>query len=300
LTIIRQFFDGPQTFSFTLQAVGYLIVVTFLTFSALMYLLLRQGALERFGKHLRVPRADLDRYLSEHQPSITVLVPSYAEEPAVIRKTLLSAALQEYPHLRVVLLVDDNPHPTNAEAGARLAETRSIPKDLTQWLAEPRERFMAALQNYEQQHSHAALAPSEAVKHLADEYAWAANWLDGRADEECIEDHVDTFFADQVLHELANDLRLIVQALLASYEEGARLPGERVLQLHRRLAWTFRAEVTTFERKRYVSLSHEANKAMNLNSYIGLMGGSYRTLATPDGLALVPAERPRLPLNVGC
>src|SRR5581483_2196257 len=36
------------------------------------------------------------------------------------------------------------------------------------------------------------------------------------------------------------------------------------------------------------SLSHEANKAMNLNAYIGLMGGTYRTEQTPDGPILVP------------
>ena len=69
-TIIRQIFDGPHTFSFAVLAVCYLVVVTFLTFSALTYLLLRDGALERFGKHVRVPRAELDRYFSECQPSI--------------------------------------------------------------------------------------------------------------------------------------------------------------------------------------------------------------------------------------
>src|ERR671925_2109182 len=86
-TIIRQFFEGPKTFSFTMQAIGYLIIVTLLTFSALMYLVARQGALQRFSKHVRVPRAELDRHFSEHQPSITVLVPSYSEEPEVVRKT---------------------------------------------------------------------------------------------------------------------------------------------------------------------------------------------------------------------
>jgi hypothetical protein len=38
----------------------------------------------------------------------------------------------------------------------------------------------------------------------------------------------------------------------------------------------FTVEVTSFERKRYLNLSHEVNKAMNLNSYIGLMGKSFR------------------------
>ena len=104
--------------------------------------------------------------------------------------------------------------------------------------------------------------------------------MDEKANAETIDDHVDIFVADHVFRELAKDLRLISQALLVSTEQGAQLPEERVTQLYRRLAWTFDAELTAFERKQYVSLSHQASKAMNLNSYIGLMGGSYRHVAT--------------------
>ena len=53
----------------------------------------------------------------------------------------------------------------------------------------------------------------------------------------------------------------------------------------------------SFQRKRYANLSHEPNKAMNLNSYIGLAGGAYREVETERGLRLVPAgggpARPR-------
>lgn len=100
--IIRQLIDGPQNYQFMVEAFGYLIVVTFLTFSALMYLVARQGALQRFAKHVRTPRAILDSHFASHQSSITVLIPSYSEETEVIRKTMLSAALQEYPHIRVI------------------------------------------------------------------------------------------------------------------------------------------------------------------------------------------------------
>lgn len=107
-TIIRQFIESSGGFRFTMEAVGYLIVVTFLTFSALMYLLARQGALYRFRAHVRVPRAELDRHFRDYDSAVTVLVPSYAEEPAVVRGTLWSAALQEFTNVRVVLLVDDS------------------------------------------------------------------------------------------------------------------------------------------------------------------------------------------------
>jgi len=287
-TIIRQFFQGPKTFSFTMQAVVYLIIVTLLTFSALMYLVARQGALQRFSKHVRVPRAELDRHFSKQQSSITVLVPSYGEEIEVIRKTLMSAALQEYPGMRVVLLVDDNPYPLNPAVAARLNATRELGNDIMRLFAEPRIRFTAALSQFEQQYASKMPVAQSTVIDLAYHYAWAATWLDTLAENEEIDDHVDVFFGEQVLKGLASELRLVGHALITACQEGSQLSLGRVRQLYRRLVWIFDAEVTVFERKKYASLSHEANKAMNLNSYIGLMGGTYLQRETPDGLILIP------------
>jgi hypothetical protein len=86
-------------------------------------------------------------------------------------------------------------------------------------------------------------------------------------------------------------MELVEKALLTSIEEGAQLSKDRVHQLFRRLVWIFSAEVEVFERKKYISLSHEANKAMNLNSYIGLMGGMYKKEQTPDGVILSPVAQ---------
>jgi len=292
-TIIRQFFEGPKTFQFTMEAIGYLIVVTFLTFSALMYLIARQGALQRFSKHVRVPRAEIDRHFSENQPSITVLVPSYSEEPQVIRKTLLSAALQEYPGMRVVLLVDDNPNPKNPAVLGCLNETRALGREIMELFAEPRARFSVALHSFQRRHGKAKSVAPKLVQQLAEHYMWATDWLNTLADNEVHEDHVDEFFSEQVLRGLANELQLTGAALTASANEGVSLPVTRVMQMYRRLVWIFDAELEVFERKKFASLSHEANKAMNLNSYIGLMGGSYRQEQTPDGPILVPATHAR-------
>jgi hypothetical protein len=49
----------------------------------------------------------------------------------------------------------------------------------------------------------------------------------------------------------------------------------------------FSVEVISFERKRFENLSHEANKAMNLNSYIGLVGRSYQERLVGEHLHLV-------------
>lgn len=286
-TILRQFFEGPQTYTFTLQSVGYVIVVTLLTFSALMYLTARQGALQRFAKHVRVPRAKLDRYFSVNRPSITVLIPSYSEEVDVIRKTMLSAALQEYPSMRIVLLLDDNPYPLNPAVEERLDATRQLAREITELLEPPATRFKNAQKRFQTKYS-GKNAPTLAVKQLADEYLWAADWLEMLAVSNPIEDHVDIFFTNHVIRDLASDLRLIAKALGQSISEKAAVPRERVEQLYNRLVWTFSAELSFFERKRYASLSHEANKAMNINSYIGLMGHDYRVQQSPDGPVLIP------------
>jgi cellulose synthase (UDP-forming) len=288
-TILRQFLNnGTESFRFTTEAVSYLIVVTFLTFSALMYLIARQGALQRFRDHVRVPRAELDAHFGAHQSSLTVLVPSYSEEPGVVRATLWSAALQEYPDLRIVLLLDDPPFPSEPAAQAQLLASRSIAKDIERALAEPRARFAEELLLCELELDNAPQPTTRAVRRLADDYQWAARWLQVMASAETINDHVDVFFAEQVLGGLAAELSLTGAALAAASQEGTAPSAARMLELHRRLLWTFSAELATFERKLYSSLSHDANKAMNLNAYIGLMGRRYRKEDGPDGIILRP------------
>lgn len=287
-TILRQLYEGPS-YGFTLEAFGYLIVVSFLTFSSFMYLVARQGALIRFAKHVRVPRAVLDKHFTTHHSPITVLVPSYSEETPVIRKTLLSAALQEYPSMRIVLLLDDEPYKVRPENKARLEATRQLGSDIKRLLSKPYKRFSDALATFERNNKSAKVS-TKAIESLASHYGWATKWLEDLAKQEQIEDHVDVFFADQVLRELAKDLSLVKAALNTSINEGAQLSRSRVHELYRRLVWIFRVEIEIFERKKYASLSHDASKAMNLNSYIGLMGGKYSQEQTPDGPILVPTK----------
>ncbi|MCW2524211.1 MAG: hypothetical protein JWO63_2546, partial [Frankiales bacterium] len=288
VTVISQFVNrGFQGMRYTSETVGYVVIMSFLTLSSLAYLIARQGALYRTRAHRRVPRAVIDESFDTTLPTMTVLVPSYREEVGTVRKTLLSAALQEYPYLRVVLLLDDPPRPDSPAHAESLAEARGLSAELRQWLKEPRERFAVALETFETSPEDAT---GQRILDLADHFAWAGHWLRERAEEELIADHVDVFFRDRVLGALAADFESISDALTSAAIEGSDISRNRMLQLHRRLAWTFRAEITWFERKLYASLSHEANKAMNLNSYIGLMGRSFEPRQTPEGLILAPSS----------
>lgn len=290
-TIMRQLFDNEHNFNFVLQTYFYLLVVTLLTFSALMYLIARQGAFQRFIKHKRVPKAILDEYFSKNKPEITVIIPSYAEEPQVVRKTILSAALQEYPKKRVVLLIDDNPNQPDAIAQKKLDETRSLPDSISKLLCEPQKRFGTALKVFSEKNNSKSTVTAVKLNTLIDHYQWAISWLIEISAKENVDDHVDVFFVDQVLGGLIQDLRFTQKALESSKNDLEHLSIKQMEYLYNRLSNIFSVEMSVFERKKYVSLSHEANKAMNLNSYIGLMGGSFVSEKTPRGIMLTKATK---------
>jgi cellulose synthase (UDP-forming) len=288
--LAEQFISGGHhTARGRVEAVVYLITVSFLTASALAYLTCRLGFFYRARDHRRMPRAALESYFNRVQPSLTVIIPSYKEDPRTNRNTVLSAALQDYPSLRVVLLIDDPANPTRRADRVLLEAARATVLDLQKLLDKPAARFEEALRGFDELGEHATLDLSDMTL-AAQEYDAAAECLTQLAADTEIVDHTDTFFVDQVLVRVSSDFTATAQALRGAIADGVVLPFTRLQELYQRLAWTFRAELSSFERKQYVSLSHESNKAMNLNSYIGLMGGTYRDTITVSGRELVPAR----------
>lgn len=75
--ILSLFVNNPSlTLRFVVEGVLYMTIVTTLIFSALVYLTTRQGALYRFIRHERVPRAMLDDHFAHnYDKGITVLIP---------------------------------------------------------------------------------------------------------------------------------------------------------------------------------------------------------------------------------
>lgn len=275
----------------TLAETGvYLVLITLLTASACAYLLARLGHFERIKAHRRVPRSTIDDFFDRSMPTMTVIVPSYREEERVVRQTLLSAALQEFPNLRVVLLVDDPPSPVDPEHQRALERSRALPGLIAEELRAPRIEFEQALESFEHQVTGELMASQATLELLADYYERAAQWFANADAASPRADHSDEFFAIEFFERMTNDLRTTAQAIrAAAADPQANISRRRVHQLYSRLARTFQAELSSFERKQFASLSHEPNKAMNLNSYLGLMGGRYRIASSPGGRVLVSA-----------
>ncbi|WP_432560402.1 glycosyltransferase family 2 protein [Granulicoccus sp. GXG6511] len=236
---------------------------------------------------------ELDRHFATGDQAVTVLVPSYAEQPEVVRATLWSAALQEFPDVQVVLLIDDKPFPTDPATLALLERTRGLPLEIEAALQEPLAviaPYWACVSGELGVRAPTALTAAS----LADLYARCAGWLSGMAGRENVIDHADAFFVDQVLLSLARDLAGVADGLRRRDPTDPPSLAE-CRTLVQRVRRIFSARLVVFERKRYASLSHEANKAMNLNSYISLMGHEWVIEALSDTDRPLTTLRPARP-----
>jgi cellulose synthase (UDP-forming) len=267
----------------------FLMIVGSLVYGACVYLFARLGYLRRITEHAPARDEALTAVYSEADPPlVTVLVPSYMEEERIVRRTLLSAALQTYPRRRVVLLIDDPPVPATAHDAARLGAARELPAQIALLLQPPREMCEIALHRFRQRRASARIDIGRERARLADLHADVADWFDDQASTYESLDHADLLFVELTFLTLGRIYRLESQRLNAPLNDdspiGLNVAG--IEATYRRLAAQFDVELTSFERKRYDNLSHEPNKAMNLNSYIALLGGMFRETTCSGRLLL--------------
>ena len=224
---------------------------------------------------------------------LLILVPSFKEKPDVIRLTLVSAALVQYPFpgRRVVLLIDDPPRPANVADDDRLREACRIPEEIAA-LLQPMADRMSAERLAWATRAGQTVDTGEEMAGLARLHVMVAEWLESLAERirpglATSAAHGDRLFRAKILQEPASAHRQRAVALLGTAPDTALIAAE-----YDRLAEVFRVELSSFERKRYANLSHAPNKAMNLNSYIGLLGGHFVLTGPTDAPCLTP-PRPR-------
>ncbi|PYN11688.1 MAG: glycosyl transferase, partial [Candidatus Rokuibacteriota bacterium] len=254
------------------------VLITVLVAGSLTYLAARYGYARRLSTRQPASDSEIDAFRMTVVPSVTILVPSYKEDPALVWKTLLSAALQDYPRRSIVLLIDDPPIAATHEDARALGEMRELADAVERRLAPVHARVRAAAAAFERRADAARIRPSGEARELAALYQEVGAWFADQASRHRIVDHTDRVFVEVTLLGESRRYQQKAADLLRGAESEAI--DENLLRCaYRRLASRFEVTACTFERKRYTNLSHEPNKAMNLNTYIALMGGRFRERA---------------------
>jgi cellulose synthase/poly-beta-1,6-N-acetylglucosamine synthase-like glycosyltransferase len=274
--------------------------IYFLMFGTFSYLATRYGYFARSDEYAhRTHEVQIERLYGAHAPDLLILVPSYKEEEEVIRQTLFSAALVEYAHKRVVLLLDDPPRSSHPEDNRRRCAAYQVVKELNALLEEPARRLNSELTLFHERQSTGLWERIIEVRHVVHLYEEVAAWLERQA--EC-------FLGGRPLDSLSRTDRFFVENILLLPASKHRQRSREILQSHQtafdltveysRLAGLFATAFSVFERKQYVNLSHAPNKAMNLNSYIGLLGKGFKEVGHADGMWLSRANADDATLHV--
>ncbi len=247
-------------------------IILILGYGNLVYQFSRLGYYVRLRRHRPTAYDELVQATAGlPAPPVVVMVPSFREDPRTIRQTLLSAALQDYPNRRVVLLLDDPPLPTEPEYVALLESARQAPAEIMALLAEPASRAHTAYEAFLGRVKGGEFDPAREIDALFVALAEADAWLAAQAAANDRADHTDDLFVALTYEGARSLLAQTMRRLLDTRPKG-RLTFTDLDRDFRRLADLFQVEITSFERKRYANLSWEPNKAANLNAYLGVVG----------------------------
>lgn len=257
--------SGPKVLLFLGLILG-------LFYCTLAYQVFRYGAALRGAVSMAKSIDMHGSLLHSNAPKVTILIPSFKEEPRVIMATVLSAALAVYRNKRIVVLVDD-PLDDPVSLRATYAAVTAIREHLTV----PRNICSAALSD-----------PLLCQQRVSFAYNDLADWLTKlgnlfRLDQAHGFAHVDEFLIEKVIIRQAEACRTWAQEVLQTSD--LCLDRERD-----RLASLFSAEITSFHRKSFSNLSTDRNKAMNLNAYISLIGRSFNIAKDESQPYLRPAQ----------
>jgi cellulose synthase (UDP-forming) len=261
---------------------GLLLGLFYCCFS---YQLSRFGAAKRAQRHRAFEDDEVAHLFAPDAPSVAVLIPSYREERRVVVMTMLSAALARYANRRLVLLVDDPPHDA-----ASVEATLSAVDEVQAMIEEPMGALRKEAAAWQGRRTLRGMNLASETCRIKLCYAHAAGWLERLARRFEAEispafGHVDRFFIERIVLDLARRYR----ARAAGLSE-ALLTFEEVDREYHVLSQLFCTDISSFQRKTFANLPHAPNKAMNLNAYIGLMGGHYGMRRAAGGVALVATE----------
>ncbi len=272
------------------ERVMYNVIFAVFMFGSFTYQASRLAFFLNLRKQVRAAESNLSRLSAVSRnaaPSVEILVPSYREEVHVIWQTLMSAALNDYPNRRIVLLLDNPPNPTDrAERDALLASRAQVGL-INDMFAPIAKRFAVAADSFRglTNEPSALRAASRIAANLHDE---AAAWIEGivaRVEDGDLggpDDHTRRFFVQSVLRAPAETHRARAAEL-----RDTLLDGQEIHREFEFLATRFKVDVTCFERKRFVNLSHAPTKAANLNAYLSVMGRHLSVISGASGPELV-------------
>jgi len=177
----------------------FALIIGSVVYGGVVYCLTRWAYYARRERHAPRSWDALAPFFRADAPTLSIVIPSYKEEDKVVFQTMLSAALQQYPRKRVVLLLDDPPQPTTDGDRCALVRARTLPARIAATL-QPMARLTARARA--ECASRLAARPVDVdaeFRTLGRTYRQVIAWFEDYAGRYPVVGHADRGFVDQVL-----------------------------------------------------------------------------------------------------
>ncbi len=245
----------------------------------LLFAIMRLAAMRR-----RLPHPSLaGLFLAASETHVTIVTPAFHEDPRVLRRTLLSAAVQTHIDRDIVVLLDNAP----TDLGSRAVH--AMVREIDEWFAGLRAIAESVPDHIAARDGSSEGSGSERVAEAM--LRLIADAFDSLAAREPADDHEAAAFAEIVLANAATDLR----AWAIDVGTGrCRFTVESAGLVR---AW-LSPRIQVFERKRYANLPHAPTKATNINAFLQLRPGAWREQFRFGERVLKPANDADVPTLV--
>jgi len=266
----------------------YLFLISAFAYGNFLYQLTRIGYYSRLREHHGSRQTDQVPF-GVHEPdaqTLSILIPTYKEELSTVQQTLYSAVLQNYPRMVVSVLIDDPDAAPGTIDHFNTQKTLHMIDACSQAMARLHSVYAHALLAAEDRLAKLFDAKQE-LDNLAETYLSVAKRLRHIGSAVPGQTHTDKLFARKVFAENAAWYEAQAKQIAVAGLEAADI-RQYLLEHYAWLRDIFDIRIVTLQRKQYANLSHEPNKAMNINSYLSLMGGAYK-VAMHDGKRMLEA-----------
>ncbi len=285
--LVRELLGGDAGLWPLISDVLYFIVITAFAYGNFLYQLTRLGYYRRslaFQKNQPEQKLRVAK-----RGNLAILIPSYKEEVTTVIQTVMSAALMDYPHKTVTVLIDDPPHTNDPEDAARLAKTKRLIWEVNSYLATMARRYQKLSQSANRRIISGNFNMANEIEALAKTYEHLAkHYLDLRR-QSPVRNHVDKHFSRTVMGEPAEHYYARA-AQIRRLKTSPKDHSSFLSAQYKHIAHMTNTPISYFQRKAYQNLAHEPNKAMNINSYISVMGRSFNYQEQNGQTRLIPAR----------
>jgi cellulose synthase/poly-beta-1,6-N-acetylglucosamine synthase-like glycosyltransferase len=185
-----------------------------------------------------------------------------------------------------VLLIDNPPNSKNIDELNLLISTRHIPQEIHDLVTPMFEKINTEYDKFLKRNEESKISLIKELEIVADLFTKVAIWFKEQAEEYNPQDHTEELMIEKFFLNQYESLIQIADSL-KKHENQDSINSAKMNILYQKLICIFDVKLSSFERKIYNNLSHKSNKAMNINSYITLMGGKFQEINTEKGLQII-------------